>query len=244
MQERITVPRAHVYRKPDNLSLQEGATVPHRYAAIFVALFFEHGLRLPLEPSVDGMENSPLIVWGAASGTGMFAIQALKSQGYQTVIAVASLKQKDKLLAIGASDVFDRNDPQIAANIKAKYPDAFLGIACQIDVNGWRALLEVVKQDGTQKTAPKGVVVYITPPSSLEVPERVELRRTVAFSLVQYPLGDQVIAKYLPKMLESPTFQLPKVPEVFSNGSLLERTKEALDVAGNNGQRSVVIKVN
>lgn len=243
MQERITVPRTHVYRKPDGISLEEGATIPHRYAAIFVALFFEQGLRLPLEPSVGSAANSPVIVWGAASGTGMFAIQALKAHGYQSVIAVASLRQKDKLLAIGASDVFDRNDPQIAANIKAKYPGVSLGMVCQIDVNGWKALFEVVKQDGTKKTAPKGVVAYITQPV-LEVPEGVELRRSVVFNMLKDPMGDQVISKYLPKLLESPTFQLPKAPKVFSEGSLLERAKEALDVAGTFGQTSVVIKVN
>jgi hypothetical protein len=37
------------------------------------------------------------------------------------------------------------------------------------------------------------------------------------------------IARYLPKAIESPTFQLPKAPEVISKGSLLERANASIE---------------
>lgn len=241
LQERITAPRAHVCLKPEKLSFEEGATIPHRYASIFVALFFKQGLQLPLEPSEEQAKYH-IVVWGAATGTGMFAIQALKAQGYQKVIAVASLKQKDKLLALGALDVFDRHDAQIAQHIKAKYPGVSLGLVCQIDPDGWTSLLEVVKPDESTKTTP-AVIVYIVRSVPPEVPKGVELRRTVVFMLLQDPSGDEILAKYLPKLLKSSAFQVPKKPEVVSNGSLLERTKASLEIARKNTEVSVVIKV-
>lgn len=237
------MPRSHVCLKPDNLSFEAGATIPHRYAAIFVALFFKQGLRLPLEPSDEEKAKCQVIVWGAATGTGMFAIQALKAQGYQKVIAVASAKKREKLLALGASDVFDRNDPQIAAKIKAAHPDLSLGLVCQIDSDGWTALFDVVRPDETQKTTP-AIVAHINPGVPREIPDGVELRRAVVFVMVGDPLGAQVIAKYLPKLIESPTFQVPKAPEVISKDTLLESAKASLEVFEKNTEVSVVIKVN
>ena len=196
---------------------------------------------MPLEPSENQKRDKQVIVWGAATGSGMFAIQALKAQGYQTIIAVASLKQKEKLLSLGATEVFDRNNAEIANEIKARYPRVSDGLVCQIDPQGWSSLLSVVKPDDAKQT-PTTIahIIRLVPP---EVPQGVTLRRTVAFVLLQDPLGDSVIAQILPKLLKSPNFQLPKSAEVVAKGTLLERVQAAIKVAEDNAEVSVVVKV-
>ena len=209
---------------------------------MFVALFLKDGLHLPLEPSEEQKRDKQVIIWGAATGSGMFAIQTLKAQGYQTIIAVASLKQKEKLLSLGATEVFNRNNAEIANEIKARYPRVSNGLVCQIDQQGWSSLLSVVKPDDDAKQSPATVahIIRRVPP---EVPQGVTLRRTVAFVLLQDPLGDSVIAQILPKLLKSPNFQLPKPAEVIAKGTLLERVQAAIKVAEVNTEVSVVVKV-
>jgi Zn-dependent alcohol dehydrogenase len=206
-------------------------------------LFLKDGLLLPLEPSEEQKRDKHVIVWGAATGSGMFAIQALKAQGYQTIIAVASrVKQKEKLVSLGATEVFDRNNAEIANEIKAKYPKLSDGLVCQIDPQGWSSLLTIVKPDGDAKQNPATIahIIRRVPP---EVPQGVTLRRTVAFVLLQDPLGDSVIAQILPKLLNSPNFQLPKPAEVVTKGTLLERVQAAMKVTEDNTEVSVVVKV-
>ena len=172
----------------------------------------------------------------------MFAIQALKAQGYQTIIAVASLKQKEKLLSLGATEVFDRNNTEVANEIKAKYPKISDALVCQIDPQGWSSLLTIVKPDGDAKQS-SATIAHIIGRAPPEVPQGVTLRRTVAFVLLQDPLGDSVIAQILPKLLKSPNFQLPKPAEVITKGTLLERVQAAIKVAEDNTEVSVVVKV-
>ena len=89
------------------------------------------------------------------------------------------------------------------------------------------------------------IIIYIVSSTPSEVPKGVKLQQTVIFAMVQdLLLEEQVIVKYLLKLLNFPTFQLPKDPKVVSKGSLLESTKVALEIVQKNTKVSVVIKVN
>jgi len=242
LQQFITLPRSHVCLKPTSISLEEAATISHRYTAIMVALLFKDGLDLPLEPTEEDKKKG-VIVWGAASGSGMFAVQILKALGYQTILAVASPKQHAKLLKFGATEVFDRTDADLASKIQPKYPKLHLGLVAQIDPAGWQTMLDILKSTPEHPKTSVTIIHIIrrVPPS---VPPEVTLKRTVAFVIVTDPKGDLVIAKYLPKLLSAPNFAVPKEVQVVSEGSLLERVKSSLKIAGENTEVSLAIKVN
>ncbi|KAJ5101794.1 hypothetical protein NUU61_004016 [Penicillium alfredii] len=52
-------------------------------------------------------EQIPILIWGAGSSVGHFAVQILKNWGYKNVIVAASLKHEKKLKCYGAAYVFD-----------------------------------------------------------------------------------------------------------------------------------------
>jgi hypothetical protein len=246
LQQFITVPRAHTCPKPATLTMAQAATLAHRYAAIMVALFFPDGLDLHLEPSAEDKKQS-IIVWGAATGSGMFAVQILKALGYATILAVASPKQHAKLLQFGATEVFDRTDADLAAKVRPKYPDLRLGLVAQIDPSGWETLIDITR-GSVEHPKPSVCIAHIirrVPPS---VPEGFTLKRTVAFSiLTDKQNGDLVIAKYLPLLIASPNFALPKDVQIVTSSpegdSLLQRVKASLKTAEENTEVSLAIQV-
>jgi Zn-dependent alcohol dehydrogenase len=48
-----------------------------------------------------------ILIWGAASGVGMYALQVLRYWGYQNLVAVASAKHHEMLKGLGAKECFD-----------------------------------------------------------------------------------------------------------------------------------------
>jgi D-arabinose 1-dehydrogenase-like Zn-dependent alcohol dehydrogenase len=59
----------------------------------------------------------PILIWGAGSSVGHFAVQILKYWGYTNVLVTSSPKHHDKLKAYGAKHTFDYRDPNIVASI-------------------------------------------------------------------------------------------------------------------------------
>ncbi|MGJ8523578.1 Acrylyl-CoA reductase AcuI [Carnimonas sp. R-84981] len=55
-------------------------------------------------------ERGPILVTGANGGVGSIAIVLLKQAGYQVIAATGRSDQRDALLALGASEVIDRNE--------------------------------------------------------------------------------------------------------------------------------------
>lgn len=242
LQQQITISRNWVCKKPTKLSLEDAATIPHRYAAIMVALFLKDGLQLPLEPSAEQKAQTQIIIWGAASGSGMYAIQVLKAIGYETVLAVASLKQKDKLLNMGATEVFDRSDSNVTQLIRAKYPHIKYGLVGQADDAGWNNLVNIV-EPATSASQQPAHIAYIIRLEPSHIPEGVVTKRTVAFSILRDPAGRNFITEILPKVIESRYFQVPKSVEVVSEGSFLERVQKSLPLVREKGDISLAIKV-
>lgn len=79
-------------------------------------------LSLPLawpRPStpVPPHANSPILIWGGASSCGQYALQILTHWGYKNLIATASPSNHSLLRSLGASRVFDYQDPNVASSI-------------------------------------------------------------------------------------------------------------------------------
>jgi NADPH:quinone reductase-like Zn-dependent oxidoreductase len=94
--EYVTVPESVVVPKPNNLTFEEAAAVPQ---ASVVAL---QGLRNHGQVK----KGQKVLINGAASGIGTFAVQIAKSYGAE-VIGVCSSKKFDKIRSIGADHLID-----------------------------------------------------------------------------------------------------------------------------------------
>ena len=107
---------------PSNLTLQEAVTVPTNLITAFHTLTKDLGVELPWPVPVEGADTDggPILIWGAASSVGLYAVQVLRIWGYGgRVIAVASRKHHDELKRLGARDCVDYNDPGVVDEILA-----------------------------------------------------------------------------------------------------------------------------
>jgi NADPH:quinone reductase-like Zn-dependent oxidoreductase len=87
---------------------------------VFHALTTDLGLETPWpkpDAYVPEKANEPILIWGAASSVGQYAVQILRYYGYTNVFATASAKHHDKLRAFGAKEVFDYRDADVVYNI-------------------------------------------------------------------------------------------------------------------------------
>ncbi|KAE8158091.1 chaperonin 10-like protein [Aspergillus tamarii] len=116
----VTAPE-HLFGKvPPSVSLAAAVTVPTNFCTAFLTLSDKLGLDLPWpHPSsfTPQHQDAPILIWGAASSVGQFAVQILKHWGYTNVIATASSKHHEKIKGYGAKHVIDYQDPNAVDSI-------------------------------------------------------------------------------------------------------------------------------
>ncbi len=121
-QEYVTVPAYLVSRIPDGIPLQAAVTVPVNLVTVFHAVAKDLGLALPW-PRPAGDEKMPqrgrnILVWGASSSVGVFALQVLRHWGYTRILAVASARHHGYLAGLGATACFDYTKASAVDDIK------------------------------------------------------------------------------------------------------------------------------
>lgn len=118
----ITVPAWRVSKLPRNLTLAEAVSTPENLVTALHVLTADLGLELPW-PVPRGWTppraEEPILVWGAASSVGTYALQVLKHWGYREVWAVASGKHHGGLRELGAKECFDYRKPGVVEEILA-----------------------------------------------------------------------------------------------------------------------------
>lgn len=123
-QEYITIPAYLASRIPGNLSLQEAVTVPVNLVTVFHAATADLNLELPW-PVPEGYTpegaDEPILVWGAASSVGIFAVQVFRHWGYRNILAVASGKHHEYLGGIGATECFDYREEDVVVDRILEY---------------------------------------------------------------------------------------------------------------------------
>ena len=97
------VPAEWVIPLPDNMSPKQAMSIGT--AGFTVALCVKR-----LEENLQKPEDGPFVITGASGGVGNFAIDILSGLGYEVVVVTGKKNEKDKLLALGASSVIDRNE--------------------------------------------------------------------------------------------------------------------------------------
>lgn len=121
-QEYITIPAYLAGRVPDGVSLQEASTVPVNLVTVFHTATTDLELELPW-PIPQGWTpaaaDAPILVWGASSSVGIYAVQVLRHWGYRQVLAVSSGRHHEYLRRVGATACFDYTKPDVVQSILA-----------------------------------------------------------------------------------------------------------------------------
>ncbi|KAK3330434.1 chaperonin 10-like protein [Apodospora peruviana] len=108
----ITTPQRSVSKLPPNLTPQQAVTVSTNLVTAMHTLTTDLGLQLPWPVPGDWSATNKItptiLVWGAASSVGLYALQVLRYWGYNRgVIAVASSRHHEELKRLGAAACAD-----------------------------------------------------------------------------------------------------------------------------------------
>ncbi|CAI6332926.1 unnamed protein product [Periconia digitata] len=98
---------------PDALSFKEGAVFP---LAVMTALTAWTTVGIPLDTKYAPQDKQAVLIWGAASSVGAFAVQSAKTLGF-TIYATASAKHHEYIKKLGAHAVFDYKASDVVSQI-------------------------------------------------------------------------------------------------------------------------------
>jgi NADPH:quinone reductase-like Zn-dependent oxidoreductase len=119
-QEYITIPAYLASKIPDNVSYQEAVTVSVNLVTVFHTATADLKLELPW-PVPQGytpkQADDLILIWGASSSVGVYAVQVFRHWGFKNIVAVASEKQHAYLRSIGATETFDYRKQDVVDKI-------------------------------------------------------------------------------------------------------------------------------
>ncbi|KAJ5163924.1 uncharacterized protein N7500_005754 [Penicillium coprophilum] len=98
---------------PDGLSFEEGAVF---LFVVLTALTAWITIGISLDTKYTPADKQAVLIWGASSSLGTFAVQSAKTLGF-TVYATASPKHHDLVKKIGANAVFDDRASVVVSQI-------------------------------------------------------------------------------------------------------------------------------
>ncbi|KAF7193305.1 Protein TOXD [Pseudocercospora fuligena] len=101
---------------PDGISFEEAASWPTGINTAGQGMYGPDGLGLAW-PDNPSKEKVDILIYGASTNTGLWAIQYAKLSGYR-VIATCSEKNFQAVKELGADEVFDYKDPDCAKKIR------------------------------------------------------------------------------------------------------------------------------
>ncbi|EIN10100.1 GroES-like protein [Punctularia strigosozonata HHB-11173 SS5] len=103
---------------PNNISLDEAASLPVTLATAFLGLYQAGkdgqggGAALaPFYTSPNAYAGQPFVLLGGATSVGQYAIQLARLSGFSPIITTASVKHADYLKSLGATHVLSRDLP-------------------------------------------------------------------------------------------------------------------------------------
>ncbi|KAE8397054.1 chaperonin 10-like protein [Aspergillus pseudonomiae] len=114
-QKYTLAPSEAVIPLPDHLSFAQGAVFP---LAVLTALTAWTTIGIPLDTRYTPADRQAVLIWGASSSVGTFAVQSAKTLGF-TVYATASPKHHDLVKKLGAHAVFDYRASDVVSQVVA-----------------------------------------------------------------------------------------------------------------------------
>ncbi|KAK0500854.1 chaperonin 10-like protein [Armillaria luteobubalina] len=261
MQEYSIQPRTVCAKVPDSLPLASAATIPDNFVTSFHTLFNELGLPVPKAfPNIESppLSSAPILIYGAGSTAGQYAIQLLRAAGYKNIIVTASSKHHKYLASLGATATIDYRNPSLPEDIaKAAGGDGKVVLAVDcitaegtiaevskvISQTGTVALLLPIKE-GNNVRGEKDAQMYMSIPEGRSpFPKSVSVRGVRTFLYQENAFQkENVMPKILPKLLEKGLIQ-PNRVQLLDQGTFKERVVAGLDLLRHNkvsGEKLVV----
>ncbi|KAK7182438.1 zinc-binding dehydrogenase [Paraphaeosphaeria sporulosa] len=230
---------------PETMSFESASVLPLAYATAAAGLFEKDQLNLEY-PQLDAKATGKtVLVWGGSTSVGLSAIQLALAAGYE-VISTSSPRNFDLLKSLGASEVFDYNDPKVVANVVMAMKGRTSAGALAIGEGSMFRCLDVLgrcKGDKHMAMATYPVpshpkrfallhTIYCFVTSMISITVKSKLRGiTTSFvwgSVAHSPVGEAVYARFLPDALANGKFRAAPEPVVAGEG--LEAIQGAIDL--------------
>ena len=162
-QEFITVPAFLVSKVPRDMSLVSAVTVNVNLVTVFHTAKADLDIALPWpKPDHWTPDNAdrPILIWGASSSVGIYAVQVFRHWGYKNLVAVSSGRHHAYLTDLGATTCFDYTAPDVVSKIKAHLGDAVPQILdCIGSVHGTLEPLSQIAPSGSRVAVMLPVIV-------------------------------------------------------------------------------------
>ncbi|KAJ6456111.1 chaperonin 10-like protein [Mycena sanguinolenta] len=262
MQEYVVLPAFQCAKVPDSITLDSAATVPDNFITSFYTLFDQ--LSLPVPPTFPAStppsdHATPILVYGAGSTTGQYALQLLHAAGYTNVVATASAKHHTFLRTLGATHVFDYTSPTLTSDVAravggdgkvARALDAITAegtiarVAEVLSPQSTVALLLPIKTGDTVAVG-EAPMYWEVPADRNPFPPSATLAYVRTFNYAQNEyLKENLMPKILPELLASGLIQ-PNRVRLLDEGTFEERVGAGLDLLRNNkvSGEKVVVKI-
>ncbi|KAJ4266110.1 fusarubin cluster-oxidoreductase [Fusarium torreyae] len=191
------------FRLPENTSFKEGAALPLTALTAACALYARLGLPEPWLPVSDS-QRIPLVIWGASSAVGSYAIQLAKRSNIHPLICVAGRAQDhvEKLIDRSKGDtVIDYREGRqtVVKEIKASLNGAKLEYAFDAvsEMGSYQTICEALDHQ-------TGKITLIVPAQSYsDIPKTIQKSVTTVASIHE-DLKDfgYVFTRYFSKGLE------------------------------------------
>ncbi|KAH8832184.1 chaperonin 10-like protein [Flagelloscypha sp. PMI_526] len=201
------------FKIPEGQSYAEAAAVPLALLTAVQTLYFRHNLALPSAPTTI---KAPILIWGASTAVGHYAIQLASLSGYK-VITTASPAVFDEVKALGASQVFDYKDPETPKKIQAVAPELTLAI----DTAGGKGTLDLISAAlSPTSTSNKIFSIVNDSSSSTPLPSNTTVEYTIVYQVLGFPfkLGEWEIPLHPSDVAGSLDFVKNVYPSLFSGG--------------------------
>lgn len=176
------LPELGSFKVPQSMSFEKASVFPMGMATAAVALFEVLGISRE-QQSPDAKEA--LIIWGASSSVGASAVQIARIQGWK-VYATASPKHHSWLKDIGAIDVLDYKDPDVASKMGQVIKSAGFYAKKAFDPISEGSSLDIVPEALKAAGGEGGrIATVLWRPEGKELPQGVEISLTVAMRHAQ-----------------------------------------------------------
>ena len=200
---------------PDSTSFEEGAAIP--LAALTSAVGLYSRLRLP-EPWLPATEPIPLVIWGASSAVGSYAVQLAQRSNIHPLICIAgkSAAHVEKFISPDKGDVvvdYRKGDAEVAQAIRdalkgQKLRHAFDAVS---EKGSYQVITQVLEKDGQ-------ITLVLPGKDYSEIPESIS-KTTTTVGSVHADLKDfgYVHSRYISRGLQEGWFK-PQPQEIVPGG--------------------------
>ncbi|PPQ99523.1 hypothetical protein CVT24_005313 [Panaeolus cyanescens] len=240
---------------PDTLSSAEAATIPDNFVTAFYTLFNQLSLPLPSKfpaSTAPPRADTPILVYGAGSTAGLYAIQLLHLAGYKKIIATASKKHHEYLRSLGATDTFDYSSPTLVediANVVGGDGKVTIAVDCITNETTLNILKDIMSSSGklaillpikegssvTNTSHEERMYFEFPPDKKNPLPEGTQLIgvRTFLYAVNDENLKNHLMPDILPQLLRDGYIK-PNRVRLLDQGTFKDRVNVGLELLRSN----------